>query len=187
MKTTSNGIDDLLKKGTIESELELEQALHADRQLRLLIKDNPILKKKRMELREIISSYEAENWSLNSRISKKQMEESDEAEILLEAERKFNQKRKKLIKLKLTKLNLTQQEFGQVLGHNSKSYMSELMNGISPFSLKDLIVISRLLKIDLNELVFTAISYEERRKIENTIKKLDKPKLKLDTKEFEFG
>jgi transcriptional regulator with XRE-family HTH domain len=187
MNVTPFDIDDLLKRGRIESELELEKSLQADRQLRLLVKENPSLKKKRLNLRELISSYEAENWSLSSKISKSQIEESDEAELLAEAERSFNQKRKQLIKSKLKKLNLTQQEFGQILGHSSKSYISELMNGVSPFSLKDLIVISKLLKIDLNELVFTEISFVERRKIERIIKKLDNSKLKLDTKEFVFS
>lgn len=184
MDTTSFNIDELLKKGKIESEIELEQSLNADRQLRLLMKENPSLKKKRTGLRDLISSYEAEKWSMNSKISKVQIEESDEAELLVEGERIFNQKRKQLIKSKLAKLNLTQQEFGQILGHDSKTYMSELMNGVSPFSLKDLIVISRLLRIDLNELVYTAIPMNERRKIESKISKLDNPKLKLDTKDF---
>ena len=110
-----------------------------------------------------------------------------ESELELEQQEKFIRKRKNLIKSKISKLNLTQQEFGKILGHKNKSYISELMNGVSPFSLKDLIVISRLLKKDLNDLVFTAIPFTERRKIEKTIKELDKPKLKLNTKEFAFG
>ena len=187
MNITPFDIDELLKRGKIESELELEKSHQADRQLRLLSKENPSLNKKRMNLRDLISSYEAEHWSLSSKITKKQIEESDEAELLAEAERKFNQKRKQLIKSKLTKLNLSQQDFGQILGHGSKSYMSELMNGVSPFSLKDIIVISRLLNIDLNELVFTEISFMERKKIERIIKKFDNSKLKLDTKEFVFN
>lgn len=184
MKGSSFDIDLLIKRASIESEYELEQALLADKKLRLLIKKNPSLKKKRIRLREIISAYESKNWSLESSITKKQIQASDEAEILVENEERFYQERKIMIKSKLKKLSLNQQEFGQILGHNSKSYISELMNGVSPFSLKDLIIINKLLKIDLKYLVFTSIPLEDRKKIAKTIKELDKPFLKFDTKEF---
>ena len=57
--------------------------------------------------------------------------------------------------------------------------MSELINGVSPFSLKDLIVINRILKIDLTDLVPIFLPQSDRVKIRTTIKKLDNPKLKL--------
>ena len=57
--------------------------------------------------------------------------------------------------------------------------MSELINGVSPFSLKDLIVINQILKIDLTDLVPTFLPHSDRVKIRTTIKKLDNPKLKL--------
>lgn len=53
------------------------------------------------------------------------------------------------------------------------------MNGVSPFSLKDLIVINQLLKIDLTDLIPTFLPQSERAKIRMTIKKLNNPKLKL--------
>ncbi len=187
MKLTLFDIDSLLNKGIIESEYELEQALNADRQLRLLIRDNPNLRNKRVRLHKLISEYESQHWNIESNISKFQIKESDEAENLVEQERIFYRKRKELILSKLKRLNLSQQEFGIILGHNSKSYVSELMNGISPFTIKDLILISRLLEIDLNELVFTNISYPERKKIARAIKKLKKPKLKLNFDEFALG
>ena len=102
-------------------------------------------------------------------------------------ELEFIEARKKLIKAKLKRLGLNQQEFGKILGHDSKSYMSELMNGVVPFTLKDLIVISKLIKISLNKLIPTQIPDEEKSKIEKTINKLGKPKLKLDKNEFTFG
>lgn len=186
MDTTSFDIDKLLIKGKIGSEYELEHALLADRKLRLIIKKNPDLKEKRLALREIIKTYEFENWSLDSNITKTQIKLSDEAEILVDKELEFIQKRKHLIKSKLKVLNLNQQEFGQILGHNSKSYVSELINGVCPFSLKDIIIISRLLKIELDDLVFMDISYDDRKHIQKTIKKLAKPTLNLDSKEFAF-
>jgi hypothetical protein len=59
MKTSAFDLDVVIKRGKIESELELEQALFADRQLRLLAKVDPSLKKKRTKLREIIGDYES--------------------------------------------------------------------------------------------------------------------------------
>ena len=53
------------------------------------------------------------------------------------------------------------------------------MNGVSPFSLKDMIIINRLLKINLTDLVPTFLPQSDREKIRTTIKKLDNPKLKL--------
>ena len=50
--------------------------------------------------------------------------------------------------------------------------MSELMNGVSPFSLRDLIVINRLLKIDLTDLVPTFLPQSDRVKIRISIQKL---------------
>ena len=62
--------------------------------------------------------------------------------------------------------------------------MSELMNGVSPFSLKDLVVISQLLKIELTDLVPTFLPQKERIKIKTSIKKLDNPKLSLSEDDF---
>lgn len=98
---------------------------------------------------------------------------------MAEKERLFIQRRKELIRKKLKRLDLTQQDFGKILGHQSKSYISELMNGVSAFSLKDLIVINRLSKINLSDLVPTFLPQSDSAKIRATIKKLDNPKVKL--------
>ena len=81
-------------------------------------------------------------------------------------------------------MDLNQQDFGLILGHRSKSYISELMNGINSFSLKDLIIINRLLKIDLTDLVPTFIPHTEQVKIRASIEKLENPKLKLSKDDF---
>jgi len=62
--------------------------------------------------------------------------------------------------------------------------MSELMNGINPFSLRDLIIINRLLKIDLTDLVPTFLPQTDRIKIKSSIEKLENPKLKLSQDDF---
>lgn len=174
----------LIEIGKIQNELDFERALIADRKLRVLSKENPKFKSVRKKLRDLIEQYENQNWSPESKISDKKIRESDIAESIAEKERLFIQRRKELIRKKLKGLNLTQQDFGKILGHQSKSYMSELMNGVSPFSLKDLIVINRVLKIDLTDLVPTFLPQSERVKIRATIKKLGNPKLKLSKEDL---
>src|SRR5690606_22404061 len=172
-------ISELIENGKITNELDFERALIADRKLRVLSKEDPKFKPVRKKLRNLIEQYENKNWRVESNISEKKLRESDLAELIAEKERLFIQRRKDLIRNKLKSLDLTQQDFGKILGHQSKSYTSELMNGVSPFSLKDLIVINRLLKIKLSDLVPTFLPQSDSAKIRATIKRLDNPKLKL--------
>lgn len=183
MKTQFD-IEEILELGEIQNELDFERALIADRKLRVLSKENPKYKTLRRKLRDLIEDYESKNWSSASRITDKKLKESDLAEAIAEKERQFIENRKELIKSKLKRLNLTQQDFGKILGHKSKSYMSELMNGINPFSLRDLIIINRLLKIDLTDLVPTFLPQTDRIKIKSSIEKLENPKLKLSQDDF---
>jgi transcriptional regulator with XRE-family HTH domain len=183
MKTQFD-IEKLIDKGKIQDELDFERALIADRKLRVLSKENPKLRTVRKKLRDLIEAYENCNWSSDSKITEKKLRESDLAEQIAEKERLFIYNRKKLIKSNLKKLNLSQQDFGAILGHKSKSYMSELMNGVSPFSLRDLVIISKLLKIDLTDLVPTFLPHTERIKIKLSIEKLENPKLKFSKDDF---
>lgn len=169
----------ILQKGSISSELELEKALIIERKLRLMIKENPELSESRNQLRAIIKDYENLNWSKNSIISDEKIEESDLAEIIAENERKFLATRKEIIKLKLTELGINQQDLGIILSH-SKSYISELVNGINPFNLKDLIIIHKLFNIKLESLIPTTIPQKESRRIKSSILKINKPKLKFE-------
>jgi len=181
---TQFNIEEILELGEIQNALDFERALIADRKLRVLSKENPKYKTLRRKLRDLIEDYESKNWSSASRITDKKLKESDIAEAIAEKERQFIENRKELIKSKLKRLNLTQQDFGKILGHKSKSYMSELMNGINPFSLRDLIIINRLLKIDLTDLVPTFLPQTDRNKIKSSIEKLENPKLKLSQDDF---
>lgn len=176
----------IIQKGFISDELELEKALIIDRKLRLLSKENSELKEVRIQLRKIIKEYEKNNWSSNSEISDKKIIESDIAETIVEKERLFIYKRKEIIKNKLTHFNLNQQELGLILGHN-KTYMSELINGITPFSLKDLIIIHRIFKIKLENLIPTTIPQKDSGRIKLSLQKINKPKLKLDKKDIELA
>jgi len=168
----------ILQKGSISSELELEKALIIERKLRLLAKENPELAESRSQLRAIIKEYEQSNWGADSVISNKKVQESDIAELIAEQERAFLANRKKIIKAKLTQQGINQQDLGIILGH-SKSYISELMNGINPFTLKDLIIIHKLFNIKLEDLIPTTIPQKETEKIKSSILKINKPKLKL--------
>ncbi|HET6558786.1 MAG TPA: helix-turn-helix transcriptional regulator [Prolixibacteraceae bacterium] len=73
---------------------------------------------------------------------------------------------------------MTQQDLSILLGH-PKSYISELINGVSQFTLKDLIIIHRILGINLNTLIPTSLQSETRDKLAESIKQLNKPKLRL--------
>ena len=66
-----------------------------------------------------------------------------------------------------------------LLGHRSKTHMSELINGIKPFTLKDLIIINRILKVEITKLVPVYLSKEDQIKINEAIRKLNKPKIEL--------
>ncbi len=177
---TQFDISELIEAGGIKNEFDFERAMIADRKLRVLSKEHPKFRSVRKKLRDLIQEYENKNWSASTKISDKKLQESDLAEAIANKERLFIQRRKELIRKKLKNLDLTQQDFGKILGHRNKSYISELMNGVSPFSLKDTILINRLLKIDLTDLVPTFLPQSDRTKIMTTIKELDNPKLKLN-------
>lgn len=177
----------LLETGEILNELDFERALIADRKLRVLSTGNPKFKSDRKRLRDLIEQYENKNWSSEASISDKKLRNSDLTELIAKKERLFIQRRKELIRKKLKGLNLTQQDFGKILGHQSKSYISELINGLSPFSLKDLIVINRLIKIDLSDLIPTFLPQSDQVKIITTIKKLDNPKLKFSEEDLSLA
>ncbi len=55
---------------------------------------------------------------------------------------------------------------------------------MNQFTLKDLVIIHRVLGINLNTLIPTYLQSETRDKVNESIKKLNKPKLGLRKKEF---
>jgi len=181
---TDFDINKVIKQGKIQNELDFERALIADRKLRVLSKENPDYKPVRKKLRDLIETWENKHWLADSEITEKIISESDLAGSIAENERLFIEKRKNLIRAKLKSLDLSQQAFGSLLGHKNKSYISELMNGITPFSLRDLIVINRLLKIDLTDLIPAFLSHNERIRIKASLEKLENIKLKLSKADF---
>lgn len=172
-------IEKIVEKGQISNELDYERALIADRKLRLLAKHSLHFKKLRVKLRDIIEQYENSEWSDIDKIDDNKLIESEKSEHIAEQERLFIENRKQTIREKIKELDLTQENLASILGHKSKTHMSELMNGIKPFTLKDLIVINRLLKIDMAVLIPLFLSQEEQTKIKEAVIKLGKPNLRL--------
>ena len=182
--TTHFNIDNILDKGFIANELDYERALIADRKMRLLAKENPHYVSLRSKLRDCIEKYEQQEWNSIDQISDNKLVESDNAEQIAEQEQLFIETRKMKIKKRLKELELTQANLAFLLGHKSKTHMSELINGIKPFTLKDLIIINRLLKIEIVALVPVFLSREDQLKVKDAILLLNKPNLKLSNKDF---
>lgn len=175
----------IIQKGFISSELELEKVAAFETKLRLMARENPDYTIIRNQLRELIKEYEKLNWSTRSDITERQIAESDLAEVIVQREQFFLNERQNIIKKKLKALEMNQQDLGIILGH-SKSYMSELINGVNPFSLKDLVVIHNLLDIKLEYLIPTTIPQKESSRIKSSFLKLNRPKLKLEKSKLEL-
>lgn len=167
----------------LDNEYDLQKALLLDRKLRLLVKENEELKPIHDKLFQLIQDYEEKNWTDSERISDKQLDEAETAEQLVEIERKFIAKRKETIRKKLKSYDMNQTDLAILLGHK-KSYMSELINGVSRFSMKDLVIIHRVLRIELSKLIPTYLQNETRERIEQSISQLNKPKLRLRGKDL---
>jgi transcriptional regulator with XRE-family HTH domain len=164
-------VREIIKKGELTSELDMERAVWAERSLRLLSKDQPSLELLRKQVREMIIRYESLHWSNFDSIPKDQFTESDRAEKQVKKEFKFFKRRKELIIAKLKKHDLNQNDLAEILAH-SKSYTSELINSIRSFSMNDLIIIHRLFNIELEDLIFTDISAETKKRINATLEKV---------------
>jgi len=170
---TSFDFEKLFNQNQIENEMDLERALVAERKLRIMAKEDQKFEIIRKNLRDSIYEYEQKNWSNIEKITDERIRQSDQAQIIVEQEESFLFKRKSLIRSNLKSLKLTQQDLGVILGHSSKTYMSELMNGICPFPLKDLIIIHKLLNIKMNDLVPVFLSENEQVTINANLNKVN--------------
>lgn len=188
MKTQLD-IKNVLRRGFISDEIEFERVLIIYRKLRLVKENRPELAESFNQLRVLIKNYEEEHWNNETEITEDRINESDTAEFLAEQERLFLQQRKELIKTKLKAFDLNQQDLGVLLGH-TKSYISELMNGIHPFSNKDLIIIHRIFGIKLEALIPTMIPPMEQIRLKDSLAIINKPnfysKLKIKNQGVAF-
>jgi antitoxin component HigA of HigAB toxin-antitoxin module len=170
-------VNTALKVTELSNELELVQATVLQNKLRWMIKDNPALEPVRKHLRSLILKYEAAKWKNDNSVSGKQIAEHTKAEEVTSLESKFIQKRAELIRKTLKKYDLSQQNLAEMLGH-SKTYMSELINGVRPFAMNDFLILHKYFKIKLELLIPPFIKTEKMEQANAVVKKLHKPKLK---------
>jgi plasmid maintenance system antidote protein VapI len=163
-------VSELIAQGELTSELDLQRASLGAKILRLECEQNPKLEPLRDKLIAMMIAYESLHWSGNAPVSKSKMKETDLAEKQVIAERIFFSQRKEQILKRLKYYGLNQNDLAAILAH-SKSYTSELLNGIRAFSMSDLIIIHRLFGIKLEHLIFTEISAETEIRIKQTIEK----------------
>lgn len=174
-------LNNILKIVSIDSEFELEQATALYNKLRLLVKEDASLKPLRVHLADLIEAYENKHWSDEDKITDKQIVESDKAMKMTAYQNAFIQRRKELIKRALKKNDLIQNDLAKILGHR-KSYMSELMNGIRPFSQNDIVILNRILDLRFKDLIPPVIKEKDATRIRLEIRRLNKTKLKLKEK-----
>lgn len=178
-------IQNIQKISSLNSELEFEKASSLFLQLRVLEKEDETYKPIRSHLRNLISDYEKNNWSDENSITDEQVRENDLAEALVQAENEFYFNRKELIRSKLKKAGINQNDLAKILGHK-KGYMSELINGLRPFSKEDIVVINRLFKIKLEELIPTYIKQERASHIKRALKSIPHNKIRFTKKDFDL-
>lgn len=178
-------IQNIEKINSLTSELEYEKASSLYLNLRVLVKDDKSYEPIRRHLRGLIKDYEQSNWADEDKITDNQIKESDLAEVIVQAENQFYQKRKELIKTKLKTAGFNQNDLAKILGHR-KGYMSELINGLRPFSKEDLVIINRLFKIKFEDLIPTFIQQERASHIKKTLESLTNNKIKLTKKDFDL-
>lgn len=178
-------IQNVLKITSLSSELEYEKASSLFLQLRVLIKSDKSFEPVRNHLRNLIKNYEKNYWTNEDTITTNQIKESDLAETIIEAENEFYQKRKQLIKTKLKQAGLNQNDLAKILGHR-KGYMSELINGLRPFSKEDLVVINRLFKIKFENLIPAFINQERVAHIKKTLESFSNNKTRALKRDFDL-
>jgi len=177
-------IDNILKIDELNSELEFERATLIQGKLRWMVEDDSSLEFVRAHLLALIEKYESEHWSNESEISAEKVNESDLAEKIVSTESVFIQKRKEFIKEKLKGNELTQKDLAKILGHRP-NYMSELMNGVRPFSRDDIVVIHRLFEIDFVNLIPPFLKKAVTNHIKTTLGELRNKKIRLKIKDLE--
>jgi plasmid maintenance system antidote protein VapI len=178
-------IQNIQKINSLTGELEYEKASSLYLQLRVLVKEDKSYVPIRTHLRELIKNYQQNKWADEDKITDNQIKESDLAEAIVQAENEFYQKRKELIKTKLKDTGLNQNDLAKILGHR-KGYMSELINGLRPFSKEDLVVINRLFKIKFEDLIPAFIQQERASHIKKTLESLSNNKIRLTRKDFDL-
>ena len=171
-------MNNILKLQFLSCELEFERASSLLLRIRKEAKTDPALSEIRNHLKKLVKDYERKHWEEEDKISDEQIKENDLAEEFVKNENAFLHKRKELIRKRLKELNINQSDLAEVLNHQ-KGYMSELINGLRPFSKEDIVIIHRLLNIKLEDLIPPFISQGRANHIKNVLSKLPDRYLKL--------
>lgn len=179
-------IDNVLQLAELSNELDFERANALQLKLRWMIKEDAALRPIREHLRLLIKKYEKEHWSDIDSISTEQINQNEKAEELVSSENQFIYERKELIRSKLKAYGLNQSELAKILDHRD-NYMSELINGVRPFSKDDIIIIHRLLEIKLDSLISPFVKEEVIKHVKNTLLLMNKPKIKLSKMDIDFA
>ncbi len=177
-------IDNILKIDELNNELEFEQATSIQGKLRWMVKEDSSLELIRQHLIVLIEKYELKHWENESEISEEQIKESDNAEKIINAENIFIQKRKELIKSKLKENEISQKDLAKILGHRP-NYMSELMNGVRPFSRDNIVVVHRLFGIEFNDLIPPFLKKEVTNHIKMTLGEMKNKSVRLKINDLE--
>lgn len=177
-------IDNILKLNELNNELEFERATVIYGKLRWMVKEDSSLESVRQHLKSLIMQYEKKHWTEESKISDEQIAESDTAEKIVNSENVFIQKRKELIRGKLKEIGISQQDLAKILGHRP-NYMSELINGVRPFSRDDIVVLHRLFGIEFKDLIPPFLKTEVTNHIKLTLGELKNTKVRLKLKDLE--
>jgi transcriptional regulator with XRE-family HTH domain len=97
--------------------------------------------------------------------------------VIVRKEEDFLRERAEIIKANLKELGIKQKQLCEILNHKSHTYISDLVRGRHPMSLNDMVILSKVLKIYLSQLIPKTISYPELKRLSDSIKKLNHPKL----------
>lgn len=171
-------INNILKIQSLTSELEFERASSIFLKIRTKAKEDSFLAEVRNHLKQLIKEYEQKHWIDENEISDQQIKENDLAEEFVKNENEFFLKRKEIIRNKLKHYKLNQNDLARILNHQ-KGYMSELINGLRPFSKEDIIIVHRLLKIKLEDLIPPFIPQKRANHIKDILEKLPASNVKL--------
>lgn len=171
-------LDNILEINYLENELDLERAVAWQGKLRWMAKEDESLIPARRHLRRLIEDYESHNWKEET-VTDRQIAENDTAQAAVTLETNFVARRKELIRERLKKLELNQQDLATLLGH-SKGYMSELINGLRPFSKSDIFIVHKLLRIELERLMLPTIGNAALEHIQRKVTQLSNPRVRFN-------
>jgi hypothetical protein len=166
----------LIELTKLKTEVENEKAKILIHRLRLLSKTfeksekSEKYEKMRKKLYKMVFEFET-NYDCDD-VTPQQNNKSDYIKQILEKEREFLNSRTRLLQAFMDRNWLSQKDLGNLLDYN-QTIMFELMANIRCFNLNDLFILHELFKIDLKDLIFPFISFEDYVKYSTVLMTLD--------------